>query len=252
MIVSRLRGRFLICLFACTMPATAAKAYSLTEHRRITDQAIANFNFCFNGALTADLSDYVQTADRNEDLNLLRKWTLFSHFFHPEKALLDQRRMSSDYRIADLQETIRNLLGESGNQGLADAFYELGHAIHHIQDMASPPHVVPVMHGLFDSYEGWKPSTFDYPSLHLDKAYCRDLAAKPLKGALYGLFVETARATIANVRGPLTIWLNGARRETSWEAFWLESDKPAFGQYGYLGDHFGEQSFQASDQKWVW
>ncbi|MCC7441784.1 MAG: hypothetical protein IT285_09125 [Bdellovibrionales bacterium] len=222
----------------------SAQAYSLTEHRRITDQAIADFNFCFSDALVPLLRDWIQTANRNEDLNLLRKWSLYSHFYHPGKDLDDLSRLDSSLRIALLQKEIGDLNGQGDE---AESFYELGHAIHHIQDMASPPHVVPVRHGLFDSYEGWNLSPLDFPARRIDRKYCRKLRDQQVPGGLYQILNETAWQSLSYVKTPLRLQYNGYAADVTWEWFWKESSSPEFGDYGWFGNRFGESPITFGD-----
>ncbi len=148
-----------------------AQAFRLEEHATLTRLAATEFEICYPGLLDISSIDALVDSNLNEDRNLPRKWLQYSHFYNPTKPILDLRKFpsevsASDFRLGQLQTTIEGISISSAQTaaGIMDFFKqslpELGHAIHHIQDMASPPHVVPVMHDLRDRYESliMKPS----------------------------------------------------------------------------------------------
>src|SRR4051812_19619266 len=114
---------------------SSAWAFSLGDHDRVTRQAAAELVKCFPGELSPGDVNRLVWSDKLEDLNVLEKWWKYSHYFNPYHPL-NMRRFDSSVRVRELER------GLSAHWDLGN----LGHLIHHIQDMASPPHVVPVKH----------------------------------------------------------------------------------------------------------
>src|SRR5688572_15053967 len=76
--------------------------FRLEEHHTITSLAATEFQYCFPSLLNDELVERVQTANRNEDINFARKWSHYSHFFHPTKSLKDSRRWDSSIRLIEV------------------------------------------------------------------------------------------------------------------------------------------------------
>jgi hypothetical protein len=113
---------------------------------------------------------------------------------------------------------------------LERAFDRAGHLAHHVQDMASPPHVVPVNHGLTDRFERYGVRAA------LARASGRQVAPLPGAEAQQAL----ARETLAAVRSDS---LPTPQGPIPWSAFWAEPathDAASFGEYGgEAGNAFG-------------
>ena len=242
----RIRGfAAAMAAFAFVWVPSRSHAYSLGEHDLVTNFSVTEFNACFQNLISSDTQDKIRSADLNEDLNLIRKWSAYSHFFHPEKTLPDQRRYDSSIRITELEHEILRLLVRGD---LIEAYYELGHAIHHLQDMASPPHVVPVMHGLDDSYESYPMTLDETPDLKSTDADCRAAAAAGARDTgLLDLLYFASRQTLSNVRAGLPSTRDGQAAGLTWLAIWRESATDSFGSYGMLGNSFGRETIDVAD-----
>ncbi len=120
----------------------------------------------------------------------------------------------------------------------------LGHAIHHIQDMTSPPHVVPVMHGLYDGFESYEVALAEVPLQKIDCSFIEKGKSKTLSK----LHHETAQETLARVRpggdAGISVIENGLHMKVWWNAFWQEKSSGEFGEYGFLGNNFGKGFFE--------
>ncbi|MFZ5480015.1 MAG: hypothetical protein ACOZNI_24835 [Myxococcota bacterium] len=127
----------MIALFVAShLVATPAGAFSPGVHRALSERAVE-----LEAEARLDARAFGR-ATAMEDWNLARKWLVWSHYYRPD---FPTRRRPSDERVASLLARIRDA------DGAIDVL--LGHAAHHVQDMASPPHVVPVQHGLGDDFE---------------------------------------------------------------------------------------------------
>ncbi len=222
-------------LVALLLPL-GASAFSVPDHETMTrasvDAALASGDLPQLAAHRA----LVVEGSRAEDLNLPVKWTGYHHFFHPGTSLDSSFRKDSGTRVrvlwAEAEEAARN--GD-----LARAFDRVGHLVHHIQDMAVPMHVVPVMHGLSDRFE-------QHAARQAVLTVTRELT--PLSGEEAQLAL--ARETLEVVRtGSLPVE-GGA---IPWSAFWAEPTTRApgaFGGYGVVGNAFDSKEVRWQGRTW--
>ena len=209
----------------------STSAYSLSEHRKMTEQAIEETLYCFPGFAPFKERRRMARASVTEDTNLLRKWLKFSHYYHPKKELPLFRRTSMD-RVQEIQKRF----GESIS---SQTFSDIGHAAHHMQDLTAPPHVVPVRHALSDSFEGFELKAIEWPPFNQDCAFFDDGIRSPDE-----LLHKIAIETLSLLDHPIEVQVNRKPQTLTWEAFWQERDGKKFGRYGELGDRFGKSQIR--------
>ncbi|WP_240359417.1 hypothetical protein [Pyxidicoccus trucidator] len=205
-----------------------AEAFSVEDHRALTQAALDSAAAAGGAAGLAEHRESVLHGATAEDLNLHVKWTGWHHFYRPEGHVYSSLREGSDARVRDLWD---EALDAARYGDMARAWDRAGHLAHHLQDMASPPHVVPVMHGLGDGFEdiGARAALGRRPQ--------REVA--PLSGAEAQLAL--ARETLEAVRSQTLSTREGA--VIPWSAFWAEPEAGtpgAFGAYGAVGNAFGQ------------
>ncbi|MFY0565616.1 hypothetical protein ACN28E_17475 [Archangium lansingense] len=228
-------ARLLLPLLALMLPL-GASAFSVPDHEVMTrasvDAVLAEGG---HPELAAHRAAVVE-GSRAEDLNLHVKWTGYHHFFHPGTSLDSSFRKDSGARVRALWEEAEEA---ASNGDLARAFDRVGHLVHHIQDMAVPMHVVPVMHGLSDRFEQHAARQALFPE-------GRQL--EPLSGADAQLAL--ARETLEVVRtGSLPV--EGG--SIPWNAFWAEPSTRgpgAFGGYGVVGNAFDSKEVRWQGRTW--
>ncbi|MCP3097510.1 hypothetical protein LZ198_01330 [Myxococcus sp. K15C18031901] len=172
-----------------------------------------------------------------EDLNLHVKWTGWHHYYRPDGPLPSLVREGADARVRLLWEEALEAARE-GN--LPRAWDRVGHLAHHIQDVGSPPHVVPVSHAASDGFEDWG---LRYA---LSRLPPRELA--PMSGAE----AQHAHAseTLEAVRTQSLTTDDGV--SIPWSAFWAEpapGHPGAFGDYGAVGNAFGRAAVDWRGQR---
>lgn len=209
--------------------------YSLGEHRAITNQAFFEIQQCIPQLNLQD-SFRKQLVFKNleEDLNIFRKDLFYSHFFNPFHALKMFRKDSS-VRVGRIEVEFLE----------TPSAWALGSAIHHIQDMASPPHVVPVMHGLTDGFESYvgKASIASGISCEQIRQLYNNHQLPDLNALLRTTSVQTLiyldrlQISALNLRTHKTDTLRSA-------AFWQQTNESKFGQYGLFGNMFGQARIQ--------
>ena len=230
--------RFLaLALIVCG--AVPALAFDLEDHAAITRQAIREFEICFPGSISdRDAQDFVG-GNLDEDINLPRKWALYSHYFNPERPIKMRRKNSLD-RIQDIESSLRHFSGPAAAGESPLAFLE-GGIIHHLQDSAVPPHVLPISHGLWDGFESYETGQIAAPTaVDLNCASISpETAADPVQ-----LLQASARETLAAVRHDAFVARDVSDYDVpltlSWELLWADGKGDQFGEYGIWGNVFGD------------
>lgn len=201
--------------------APKAHAFSIGSHREITGRAVALEARAW--PILAARSHEIALANVEEDLNLVVKWGLFNHYFNPKGAVRTTWRQTSDVRVEGLWADIERALAEGDE---AEVWERAGHLLHHIQDMASPPHVIPVEHNMTDGFE-----RYDIAPL-LAVARGRDL---PPMGGVEAHRELALRTWSAVEQGRF----EACGQSMPWSDYW--SGVPGeFGSYGAAGNRFGE------------
>lgn len=213
--------------------ALAARAIEL--ERAVEATAAGAAEGAAAGEATAEGPDPVVHADvalafargaADEDLNLARKWGRWHHYHSPSYAPVRSlgRHPSAD-RVAWLDDRIRVAAAVGNRRGV---WLHAGQLAHHVQDMASPPHVVPVAHGLFDRFES-------YVDIAMVATVTGDgVATLPAALGPAAAQQRLAEDTTAALAIPLVCDLE----TMDWSAFW--APRPGvFGAYGTAGNRFG-------------
>lgn len=224
----------LLPLLALLLPL-GASAFSVPDHEAMTRASVDAALAAGHAELAAHRETIVE-GSRAEDLNLHVKWTGYHHFFHPGTSLDSSFRKDSGARVRVLWAEAEEA---ASNGDLARAFDRVGHLVHHIQDMAVPMHVVPVMHGLSDRFE-------QHAARQALVHEGRNL--EPLSGA---------EAQLALARETLEVVRTGALRVQGgtipWSAFWAAPATPgpgAFGAYGVVGNAFDSKEVRWQGRTW--
>lgn len=225
----------LLPLLALLLPL-GASAFSVPDHEAMTRASVDAALAAGDVPQLAAHRAAVVEGSRAEDLNLHVKWTGYHHFFHPGTSLDSSFRKDSGARVRVLWDEAEEA---ASNGDLARAFDRVGHLVHHIQDMAVPLHVVPVMHGLSDRFE-------QHAARQALLRQGREL--EPLSGTEAQLAL--ARETLEVVRtGSLPVE-GGA---IPWSAFWTEPGARgpgAFGGYGAVGNAFDAKEVRWRGRTW--
>jgi hypothetical protein len=225
---------WLAVLLTLALPAVAS-AFAVEDHGAITEAALEAALEAGAPTALAAHRERVVKGSRAEDLNLHVKLTGWHHFFRPGDATPLPLRDGSEARVRALWEEAQ----EAASHGdLARAFDRVGHLAHHLEDMAVPMHVVPVMHGLGDRFEGHG---------------VRRVLERPLRREVAPLSGEEAQRALAQetLEAVRTGALPAEGGAIPWSAFWVEPSKPGtFGRYGEAGNHFGDEQVRWQGRTW--
>jgi len=235
-----------------------AAAYSLKTHEQLTRAAMAQLNAC-RGALSPkegvalaaqgvwgdSAIEALVSCNLGQD-RLTKKFTVW-HFYSPTRVpkgrWTQANFVAAETRLDHWFSILVAALGKDETTP-AQAWGLTGAIIHYLQDVTTPPHVIPVFH----PSPVWNGDNFDdFPfedeAPSTDVTYCRGL----LEGRvdLPTLLAATAAATKESLSSPLT-WqvVRGSLEDVppDWSLFWNQAvDEDGFGSYGCVGDKFGEE-----------
>lgn len=158
------------------------------------------------------------------------------------------------------QDRVSQLEGECLVGPSKKLFRLMGRVLHHVQDMSTPAHVVPVYH------EPFSPDSYEHYSVKHTAERLSSLGVTPdrfseLRGELgdsFDLYVKGAHATLDYLYEQGTCFsrsVDGKQEEVTCDEFWLwcrdrgfhgaAKGGEGFGCYGVLGRHFGKTRFEA-------
>ena len=166
---------------------------------------------------------YYNRADQSQKTS----WWLIDTRFHDHfESLVDETRWS-----VDRQRRLKNL----------------GRIISYIQDMSSPPRVVPVYVNRWWRFSvGDRFDRFPVDSEAVEMAVqgaCQEVLN--LEASFQDVLEDVATQTLRAVQGPIYGF------PATWEAYWTFSDEPdEFGEYGPAGNSFGDRtSFRCGGER---
>jgi len=230
-------------LFLSVFLSLSAKAYDLSDHKAIMLQAMNEYSKCASALKLSNWNQFiVWQADMDEDLNLIRKEVLYSHFYNPYKKL-DMYRYDSSVRVQRLREDLQKNVSKDSWDNY-DNLAELGYLVHHLQDMTVPPHVVPIMHNSFS--DGFEAYSFDGD---ISSGWSCQQISDESKATIPDDFLkDTALKTLENVKNikidvRMKFFLGDMVLHATGDDFWEESPYNEFGKYGHIGNHYGETDF---------
>ncbi len=215
--------------------SSSALAFELDDHQNFTHLAFEIVRQCVPTAKIGRYEDVITESNLQEDWDLINKWSRYSHYYHPKKQLSTLWRVTADVRVAEIEDGF--VLGEADPA-------DLGAAVHMIQDMSSPLHVVPVTHSLDEPFEHER-SSLDLATFWQESGLdCEHFLLSQKGQSLKRIIKEQALKTLKALHSPFEIFVMNRPRLISWSWFWEESTDNGYGRYGILGTHFGETDFE--------
>ena len=173
----------------------------------------------FSSGQNKELTDlFIDSSGKEDDIDLTLQRLFNWHFYDPGSRLGHTwwgARKANTIRFANLAEKVAKSDGKDPSET-----YELaGRLVHHIQDMSSPPHTVPVYHttkDMFDKYATNKIVDVKLTSIQLDSAKSeqRDFNIEILKK----LLKDAAEKTISRVGE--SVVHDGRKIADDWTEFW--------------------------------
>ena len=164
-------------------------------------------------------------------------------------------------------------LGQNLAEGLSKNSYHLvGKIMHLVQDMSSPPNVIPVYHTAdgSDSFEtrlnyklGSFLSGFNYNQERFNLVSECSAGENCIENVYQGAALTTLEH-INSSKSKFDIEIDGKTKKAGWELFWDGDEQvrsspsryrlhriKGFGRYGPLGKHFGQEQVKVARQRYV-
>ncbi|MGZ3649860.1 MAG: hypothetical protein ACXWSC_01650 [Bdellovibrionota bacterium] len=234
-------NKIFFAVFSLFFPVPA-HAFHVDEHVAITRRAILGLEKCglLPHAWNNSWTDLIGKANEDEDLDVFRKWSKYSHYYNPNHPI-DQPRADSSLSV---RESVAAILQNPRDDVASNQL--IGRIVHHVQDASVPAHAIPVMHAASDGFELLDISS--YYAEPFSPEDCTGLAAANPMDLLH----SNALATLSALQIPVVYKSNGVFRKAPWQgSFWALGAGNAFGSYGTLGDHFGQTAFAADSDHTV-
>lgn len=233
------------------------------------------------GASSASEDDVTFSSKLQRPLN----WHFYNNNNHIDNNIFILGQRTSEKRFATLLEKLEKYIAKCSENPdrhhVEDLVETTGRIMHHIQDMSTPSHVVPVYHGpgLKDCFEtfieayaerivpvltddaGGNGQTRNTVAISPDEidAAKRNLGQGTQADLLMKLYDDSAKATLRFLQeNSITLYRNGIREDFPLTSFWQEKDGSAgytgeslwlqsfskdFGSFGPLGNNFGNITF---------
>ncbi len=233
---------------------TSSYAFMPKEHGSLIDVALKDLQACAGIKLSDKQKKKIHVGCHREDTNYLRKALKYSHFYNPYREITARwgpiKRKTSMVRIDRLSTRLEN---ESKDRwGHRRSLKRIGHMIHHVQDMAVPTHVIPILHpslknGFHDKFEKYTYRTQAMAELVAEAPNCErfeqfrdpDVVLYEVAKKTYDKATEGALKLFSKEQG--MAWTH----YYSWALFWLPDEgesKRGFGSYGVVGNSFGTEN----------
>lgn len=244
------------------------------DHQKITKRAIDLYHLHCPGPFSRHLNRYAEEViegSKEADTTPLTVRATNWHFYPandrlaPIKTKLLGFMPITIYPTSDhiLKRRIEELKKEISKGISEDVFNLVGRILHHIQDMSTPAHAVPVYHGLDvldlvedelnvrDSFEEYSEENIDtvLDTIIVDHAHFEATTEAPLSPD--ALYEHAAQRTLKTLYGPhqgFHAKVDGVSTHIGWDSYWRpwssdrtdEASLYGFGSYGPLGHAFGK------------
>jgi hypothetical protein len=229
--------------------APAALGYESAVHQAFTFLAAKQFNRCIENTPVAPLTPlqvrYIARSNvAQSEVNPFVRMFRWSYYDRSEEAERTAFWLIDTRFHGQFNERVRRL--EKAQDEVA-AYKEFGRIVSFLQQVTSPPRVVPVYTGRF-----WRLSfsdrfdSFPVDELALNQAVAQDCSfLEAVKEDYHAILSTTARDTLAAVVEPIS------GMPVSWQVFWtLADEQRSFGEYGSAGNNFGRKvEFRCGDER---
>lgn len=159
--------------------------------------------------------------------------------------MLGKSYTTSEKRVEKLITKLKSRIGNKKR------FKTLGRIIHHIQDMSTPSHVVPIFHGpgKEDIYE-----TYMMKYIKNDIDFITDVKLIDKADDLRSIYEKFALLSLAHLKDKTIPLLNGSESSIKYDRIWTpypqaqDSKYIGFGDFGEYGNCFDREHFKNAIQ----
>lgn len=239
-----MRVFLLMCFCLSVIPAYA---FEPQKHAEFSSDAIALYKACTGKFVPGKVAQAFAEGAEDEDNPTPtrgRNWHFYNNggkIGHYWRLVFFRCNGSNEEIFKKRVEKLQKLIEEKAST--EDIYAAAGRVAHHIQDMSSPPHVLPIYHTDEDRFDKYEPATV--PNLATN-AICNSLQGNIVTPN--ELLESAAQATLAAVAAPV-VFSGGEKIESeTWAKFWGGgSDKKykGFSIYGAYGNTYGVRILNA-------
>lgn len=228
---------------ACS--ASPARGYEPQKHVEYSLDALSLYKTCTGRFVSGRVAEAFAEGAKKEDLPTpARGWNW--HFYDRDGAVgarwcwLIRCNGSNAKIFARRTQRLEATIGWELARPVAkrdeeEIFRAAGRVAHHLQDMSSPPHVLPIYHATRDAFDKYAPAFVS----RLDGAELCDLVRSPATPA--ALLEGAAQETLKVAAAPVRFADGGGIEGETWGRFWGGRDegRAGFSTYGDYGNTFG-------------
>jgi len=206
-------------------------------HEKISRHALYLFNSSSTSKTPDNISSAFISGSINEDEISLTRFMNW-HFYN-NGGIIGRYRKYGILCNGSNEKIFQKRLNElntllSSNADKLKIYGIAGRMAHHIQDMSSPPHVIPVYHLGSDKFDSYINDTYVLPDI---KPVAYPIDCTPDK-----LLDQAARNTLNSIKDDVIFTNGGTIPGESWLKFWHGDDDKnlnGFKKYGEYGNTFG-------------
>lgn len=245
-------------------------------HEQITYASIAVFNECLElepefkaiyEIQSKELQEAMATKNKNEDGTLFTYHIRFGnwHFYNTND--VSDSGWPNHFMGKIFAKIIKKFdKALSAGKPLEDLYVKASSVMHYIQDVSSPPHVVPVYHwkilgmGVVEPFDGFELNEKDRMTyrnkLDVTPGQCRVLMAGDSN--LKNILANDALETLAVIDKKIPVENSLGEQSYKWSSFWRlagsdepacddKKPKPGFGTYGQFCNKYGTSETLTGD-----
>lgn len=208
--------------------------FEAKKHGVFSNDAAALYEVCTGRHMPRELLSFFVEGAIDEDKPSLTRATNW-HFYNNEKRIgrywwFVLRCNGSNEHIFKIRlDALKSML--DSKKPNSEIYEAAGRVAHHIQDMSSPSHVMPIYHAGNDKFDKYVPAPVTASNV---SQRCDEISGTPADP--FTLLEEAAKDTLRVVREGRTV------ENETWMKFWDGPDdekRPGFKTYGEYGNVFG-------------
>lgn len=223
------------------MLALPSYAFEPAKHGEFARRAAEVYQTCTGRAITPGYISAFAEGSVHEDNPTLSR-VLNWHFYNRDKKIGHYWKYflycdgSNEHIFNERLNALKDMI--NAKKPLKDIYEMAGRIAHHIQEMSSPPHVVPIYHvydDRFDTYEPVNLPVFDSLTICKD---LKDSIHKPPE-----LLEQASQHTLKIIEGTIESGDGKIIEGETWINFWggpEDQELAGFKTYGKYGNVFGE------------
>lgn len=231
----------ILLLMVLSLTVVPAYAFEPQKHVEFSNDAMALYKICTNKFVAGkNIKAFAAGAEAEDNPTPSRglNWHFYSNsgkigcYWWGPFCCNGSNVEIFKFRVDTLKERIA-----AKDPIIEDIYFTIGRIAHHIQDMSSPPHVLPIYHTSNDLFDKYEPATVENLAT---PEVCDEIRAVVYTPA--ELLEKAAQATLIAAAAPVEFAGGEKNSGESWKKFWgggASTKYQGFSTYGVYGNTFG-------------